>query len=70
MKYRYLRITAYNETPWEADSFHVDVQIDTKSVWTQQKLLDRLIKPAFNCVYSRMIPEMWRNSLKDMGLNR
>lgn len=65
MNYRRLQLTAYNESPQEENSFHVEVVIDPYEDWTDKSLIEKIIKPMFHCVYTRMIPEM--PSLGDDG---
>lgn len=58
MNYKFIRLTAYNEKPDEDMSYHVDVLVSEEHTFDQ--FMERLVKPAANCLFGVMIPEMPR----------
>lgn len=56
MRYRHLQIRVYNEEPLEPNSFYVDCEIFEDHTFGQW--MERIVKPAAACVFTKMIPEM------------
>jgi hypothetical protein len=56
MNYKFIRISVFNEKPTEAGSFHCDMAVDDSM--TFEEMLKAQIEPAFNAVFSKLIPDM------------
>lgn len=66
MNYKFIRITAFNENPNEPGSFHCDMRVDESM--TFDHMLKSTIEPGFNCIFSRMVPDM-PESVVDGAMN-
>ena len=56
MKYKFLRLQCYNESPQEANSFFVEAPLPP-GIERRDEIIETTLKPMFECVFNQLIPE-------------
>lgn len=56
MKYKFLRLQCYNESPNEPGSFCVDAPIPPQPEERDQ-IIEATLKPMFEAIFNKLIPE-------------
>ena len=56
MKYKFLRLQCYNESPNEPNCYCVDAPLPA-GMEQRDEIIEATLKPMFECIFQKLIPE-------------
>jgi hypothetical protein len=64
MKYKFLELRAFNESPHETSAYYCTVMMSMDMA--EEQMLESLVRPMFHAVFDKIIPEPQPDPLLDM----